>query len=76
MNWKFFLIFIALIGVAFSIILLTGLYGKEKLKEEISSINNLDDVVIFLEKCGDKIFLDCELLLERELQKTEKENVK
>lgn len=75
--WKYFLMIIAILILSFLIILLVGLQNKNNLENEVSSINNLEDVREFLEECESKIFLNCNLLLKRKLSNTiGRENVK
>ncbi len=66
---KFIYIMMAVFVLGVLLIALVGIYNKGNLEEEVSSINDLDDVSKFLEKCRNKLFLDCESLLERELAK-------
>lgn len=67
---KFIYIMMAVFVLGILFVALIGIYNKGNLKEEVGSINNLDDVRKFMEKCRNKVFLDCESLLERELEKT------
>ena len=67
MNWEDFLLIVVIFIVGCLIVLSVGLYNKENLYKEVGSVNNLDDVSKFIEKCEDKLFLDCKNLLKREL---------
>jgi len=68
MEWKYYLIVLVIFVLGCLIMLSVGLYNKDNLNEEVGSINSLDDVIKFLEKCEDKLFLDCKSLLKRELE--------
>lgn len=70
MNWKIYLIILTifLMGTILVLLLLIGLHYKDKLIKEHQEINNLDDVYEFLKDCQKKPFLDCDLLLKREME--------
>lgn len=55
------------------LILLIGINQKDNLIEDVGSVNSLEDVEKFIVECKQKLFLDCDELLLRELKKIDKE---
>lgn len=69
MNWKLYLIIITIFIVGVLLVFVIGVRYKDKLMNESSEINNLEDAYNFIESCNDKPFLDCDELLRRQLKR-------